>query len=152
MFWLDSFFHISLGCTRGKNLTEKKSRRNNFKYTLVDSVFCADSKYDICLGSNGGYFVRKPTNISQKGPKLGLKGSIWGKSDTPDIEFQVVNGLIGKSTLNYISDKKISLVHLYWLSLHRAKRVIFSIKHQNLKVYKPKWPTRHRIFSWKWFH
>ena len=55
-FWREAFFHISLRGTRAKNLTEKKSRRKRLKDISVDLDFCTDSKYDICLKTNGGLF------------------------------------------------------------------------------------------------
>ena len=46
-FWFNSFFHVSLGGTRAKNVIENKTRQNSSKHTSIDSVFCADSKYAI---------------------------------------------------------------------------------------------------------
>ena len=59
------FSYIPEGAT-GKIFMEKKFRNNDFKYIAIDSVFCADFKYEICLKTNVVYSVENPSNISQK--------------------------------------------------------------------------------------
>jgi hypothetical protein len=61
-------------------LIEKKSRRNNLKHIYIDSVFCADFKYDVYFKSSEHYSNRKPLKIRQKCQKSDLKNSmirIW---------------------------------------------------------------------------
>jgi cellobiose-specific phosphotransferase system component IIA len=74
-------------------------------------VFCADSRYTICLKSNEDYSLRKPSNISQKWHKLSIKNSSESKNALSDIDFHVQNSLIRKSTLNYVFGKKMLIVH-----------------------------------------
>ncbi len=45
--------------------------------------------------------------------RIGLRKSGYSETSLLDFEFQVENGLIKKSTLNYIFFKQFSLVHAY---------------------------------------
>ena len=65
-FSWNSFFHLSLSGNAEKNFMEKRFRSNDFKSMMIDSVFSADSKYEICLKTNEDYSVENPSNIPQK--------------------------------------------------------------------------------------
>ena len=55
---------------------EEKFCSNDLKYIVIDSVFCADSKYEICLKTNEDYSVKNPSNITQKCDKSGIENSL----------------------------------------------------------------------------
>ena len=55
---------------------EKKFRSNDFKHIAIDSVFCADFKYEICLKMNVVQSVENPWNISQKCQKSGIENKL----------------------------------------------------------------------------
>ena len=49
---------------------EKRFRNNDFKYIAIDSVFCADIKYEICLKTNVDHSAQNLSNISQKWQRI----------------------------------------------------------------------------------
>ena len=70
------FSYIHEGTTE-KNFMEKRFRSNDLKYTVIDSVFCADSKYEICLKTYKDYSVQNPLNVTQKlFQKSGIENSL----------------------------------------------------------------------------
>ena len=78
LFHSSYIFTYSWGGPQVK-IWQKKSQRNNFKQTWVDSGFCPDSKYGSCLKWNRDHSVRKSPNISEKWLKLDLISSIRAK-------------------------------------------------------------------------
>ena len=54
----------------------KRFRSNDFKYIAIDSVFCADFKYEICLEKNIVHSVENPSNIHQKCQKSGIENKL----------------------------------------------------------------------------
>ena len=55
---------------------EKRFHSNDLKYIVIDSVFCADSKYEILLKTNEDYSIQNLLNINQKYQKLGIQNSL----------------------------------------------------------------------------
>ena len=60
----------------GKNFMVKRFRSNGFKYIVIDSVFCADFKYEICLKTNVVHSVQNPFNISQICQKSAIENKL----------------------------------------------------------------------------
>ena len=52
------FSYIPEG-TIGENFMKKEFRSNDLKYIVIDSIFCADSEYEICLKTNEDYSIQK---------------------------------------------------------------------------------------------
>ena len=69
------FSYIPEGTT-GKNLMEKRFPSNDFKYIALDSVFCADFEYEICLKTIVDHSVQNPSNINQKCQKSGIENKL----------------------------------------------------------------------------
>ena len=76
--WLHEihFFIYPWRGTTDKNFMEKRFWSNDFKYILIDSVFCADFKYEICLKTNVVHSVQNPSNISQKCQKSAIENKL----------------------------------------------------------------------------
>ena len=55
---------------------EKEFRSNDFEYISIDSVFCADFKYEICSKMNVVHSVENSSNISQKWQKSGIENKL----------------------------------------------------------------------------
>ena len=55
---------------------EKTFPSNDFKYIPIDSVFCADFKYEIYLKTNVVHSIQNPPNISQKCQKSGIENKL----------------------------------------------------------------------------
>ena len=55
---------------------EKRFQSNDFKYIPIDSVFCVDFKYEICLKTNVVHSVQNPSNMSQKCQKSGIENKL----------------------------------------------------------------------------
>ena len=60
----------------GEKFDGKKFRSNDFKYIVIDSVFCADFKYEICLKTNVVHSVQNPSNMSQKCQKSDIDNKL----------------------------------------------------------------------------
>ena len=75
-FLMKFIFHIFLRGITGENFMEKKFRSNDFEYIAIDSVFCADFKYEICLKMNIDHSVQNSLNISQKCQKSGIENKL----------------------------------------------------------------------------
>ena len=54
----------------------KRFPSNDFKYIAIDSGFCADFKYEICLKTNVDHSVQNPSNITQKCQKPGIENKL----------------------------------------------------------------------------
>ena len=54
---------------------EKKFSNNDLKYIVIESVFCADSKYEIFLKTNEDCSLQNPSNITQICHKSGIENS-----------------------------------------------------------------------------
>ena len=54
----------------------EKFRSNDFEYIVIDSVFCADFKYEFFLKANVVHSVENPSNISQTCQKSGIENKL----------------------------------------------------------------------------
>ena len=70
------FSYIPEGNHREKFHRKKSFAGNDLKYIVIDSVFCADFKYEIFLKMNEDYSVQNPSNTTQKCHKLGIENSL----------------------------------------------------------------------------
>ena len=61
---------------RGKFDGKKISQHYDLKYIVIDSVFGADSKYEIFLKMNEDYSVQNPSNITQLCQKSAIENSL----------------------------------------------------------------------------
>ena len=65
---------------KGKISWKKQFRSNDLKYIVIESLFCANSKYEICFKTNEDYSIQNPSNINQICHKSAIENSpitVW---------------------------------------------------------------------------
>ena len=93
----------------------KRFPSNDFKYIPIDSVFCADFKYEICLKTNVDYSVQNPSNISQNCQKsaienkllrVWLSGSQWTEKGGQE-QFSDAESILSQRYVHYVGPSEI---------------------------------------------